>query len=56
MANKNAFEGNKPVVEQPPIVRPQNWGDVKPMATDLKKAILKDVQKNVIAGDVMPKP
>jgi len=51
MGNKNAFEG-KPVVEQPPIVRPQAWGDNTPRSADLKKAILKDVQKNVIVGDV----
>lgn len=46
MANKN----EPPAA--PPIVRPQNWGDNKPMATDMKKSILRDVQKIVVVGNV----
>lgn len=44
--------GNNKPAAQPPIVRPQALSDKTPRALDLKKSILADVQKLVIAGDV----
>jgi hypothetical protein len=39
--------------EPPPFVRPQNWGDKRPVGMGMKKAILNDINKTmVIVGKV----
>lgn len=42
--------------QPPPFVNTQPWGDVRPRATELKKEILRDVQKIVVVGNVTGAP